>query len=371
MRVLHVIPSIAARDGGPSEAVIHLCRALAANGIEVDLAFTMAHGDECVQTIPGVNLIDLPRIGGERFKYAPSFKRRIGNRMADSDLVHIHAIFSHTSVSAARLARSLGRPYILRPLGSLSPYSLQRSPLRKRLFLGLGMRDLIGNAAAIHCTSPSEERDVQAEFDVKRTFALSNGVDEAMFETSFAPRQRTVLFVGRLDRKKNLPTLIEAFACAASPGWRLVIAGEGDSAYETSLRSLTADLDAAVEFVGWVHGECKRELFQTASLFVLPSAHENFGIAVAEAMAAGVPVIVSPQVSLSEIIAKTDSGWVVPADPVSLAAALRDAMANADRSRAKGDNARRTAQRLFRWRQIGDEMLEIYEQTCGHQSVRV
>src|SRR5438309_2371122 len=148
MKVLHVIPSIAARDGGPSEAVIHLCRALAANGIEVDLAFTMAHGDE---------------------------------------------------------------------------------------------------------------RDVQPEFAVKRTFALSNGVDEAMFETSFAPRDRTVLFVGRLDRKKNLPTLIEAFACAASPGWRLVIAGEGDSAYETSLRSLTADLDAAVEFVGWVHGECKRE----------------------------------------------------------------------------------------------------------------
>jgi glycosyltransferase involved in cell wall biosynthesis len=373
MKVLHVIPSLAARDGGPSEAIIHLCRALIAGDVEVDLAYTTAgEGEGEGEAIAGdmispkINLIELPRIGSERFKYAPGFGRRIGKRIGRYDLVHIHAIFSHTSISAARAARSAKRPYVLRPLGSLSPFALRQSPMRKKLFLALGVRDLIRDAAAIHCTSTSEERDVCRAFDVRQTFALPNGVEDSLFDIRPAPRRPLVLFLGRLDRKKNVPILIEAFARAGSDGWRLVIGGEGESSYENSLRNLASRSGAAIEFAGWVHGEEKRELLRSASLFVLPSSDENFGIAVAEAMAAGVPVIISPQVSLAEVVVRTDSGWVVPAEPEPLASVLRTSMANADSIESKGENARRTAEQNFRWPRIGKELIHIYQQLSGN-----
>jgi len=373
VKVLHVSPSIAERDGGPSEVAINLCRGLVQEGVAVDLAYTVAAGEETefrttarAMVSDSFHVAEFARAGGGGYKYSSDFARWIRKRVDAYDVIHIHAVFSHTSVAAARAARKSDRPYILRPLGALSPFSLRKSPLRKRLFLSLGMRGLIGGAAAIHCTSREEESHVRGTFEVRRTFVLGNGVDDAIFRLPADGRDRAIIFLGRLDPKKNIPMLIHAFNRAALTGWRLIVAGDGEPAYRDTLHRLARSVDADIDFTGWLTGERKRALLASGAVFCLPSSDENFGVAAADAMAAAIPVIVTPQVSLARTVAETDAGWTTSADEEHLASVLREAASNADVRRAKGTNARRIAELHFRWRPIAHELTRMYGELTDH-----
>src|SRR5215470_8084940 len=158
MRVLHVIPSVAERSGGPATAIIPMCRALMQQGIEVLLIATNAGlREQEVSEYRGVPAMLFRAEFGESFKYSRPLAEWLGENIREFDLAHVHAVFNHSSVAAARACRRAGVPYVIRPLGTLDPWSMTQKALRKRLFWQLAGKGMLQGAAAVHYTSAAEK----------------------------------------------------------------------------------------------------------------------------------------------------------------------------------------------------------------------
>src|SRR5262245_54592544 len=165
MKVLHVIPGIAPRYGGPSQAVVQMCQALRAEEIEVLIATTDADGNgrlavEIEKTIAheGVPTIFFPRQLTEAFKYSRPLARWLHSNASPFDVVHIHAIFSHSSLAAASACQRWDVPYVLRPLGSLDPWSLSQKRFAKKILFQMGVNQMLDGACAIHYTTAAEKQ---------------------------------------------------------------------------------------------------------------------------------------------------------------------------------------------------------------------
>jgi glycosyltransferase involved in cell wall biosynthesis len=371
MRILHVIPSVAARYGGPSTAVGQMCRALAAAGHEVTLATTDADGSAALAGPPpeletsGVRVRIFPRQWSEALKYSRPLQRWLGAHVGEYDVVHVHALLSHACLAAAAACRRAGVPYIVRPLGTLDPWSLAQKPWRKRLLLAAAGRRALAGAAAVHYTAAAEQGEVEAAFTTRGGFVVPLGLDERLFADPWPYERRSaspfVLALSRLHPVKALDALVEAFAQAPRPSWRLVIAGDGERDYVSGLRALAAKLPggAAVEFTGWVDGHRKRDLLRQASLLALPSHHENFGVGLGEALASGTPALVSPHVLVSREIVEAGAGWVSGNGVPELAAALDRVLADAP-ARAAASAAARTFAETLTWPRVIDALVREY-----------
>lgn len=373
MKVLHVVPAVAPRYGGPSEAAIRMAAALSTEGAEILLATTDADGPGrlpvatgSVLDYRGVPTIFFPRLPGESLKLSPSLARWLRGNAGGFDLLHVHSVFSHASIAAGAAARDAGVPYIVRPLGQLDGWSLAQHALRKRAFLATVGRRLLRGAAVLHWTDESEQAAVPRLVRPGPGFVVPLGVDDALFQES-APssRAKVILFLSRLHPKKNVEGLLEAFrdVGVVAAGWSLVIAGDGEDDYVQDLRTRVAAESRAgrVELAGWLGGDEKIRALKRAAVLVLPSRQENFGIAVAEAMAAGTPAIVTAAVALAGAIARARAGWVVPDGPTGLRDALAEAMLSEDERRRRGEAARDLAMRRFRWSAVAKAMMAEYD----------
>ena len=371
-----MIPAVAPRYGGPSVAVIRMCASLREAGVDAVLATTDADGPGRLAidvgrgtTFEGIPAYFFPRLVSESLKASPALARWLDAHVREFDVVHVHGVFSHATLAAARAASRSGVPYVIRPLGQLDPWSLSKGRLRKRLFLTVAGQRAIQGAARIHWTTPEEQRLAPPEVSRRPGFVAPLGVDEELFrdEGPSAPtRGRTVLFLSRLHEKKNVEGLIEAFLdTTVAPGltsWQLCIAGEGNSAYTARLRDLAKQrgAEARVRFVGWLSGAAKREALRGAALLALPSRQENFGIVVAEAMACGTPVLVSEAVNLASAVREAGAGWVVPLEQAGLCRGLREALASGEERDRRGRAARGLAEARYRWPAVGRALAAVY-----------
>jgi glycosyltransferase involved in cell wall biosynthesis len=372
MRVLHVIPSVAERSGGPATAILPMCRAVQALGIEVVLAttshgLTQMHAD---QTAKGLAVRIFPAQFGESFKYSRPLAAWLDTSVEGFDLVHIHAVFNHASIAAARACWMAGVPYVVRPLGTLDPWSMKQKPVRKRVFWFVSGRKMLQHSAAVHYTAQGEKEATEKHLRMNHGRVIPLGVDvnggaqtHSVAGSFPALAQHPyVLVLSRLDPKKGVDVLIEAFVSLVRrpqfANWRLVIAGDGPRDYVAGLKEKAAN-SHRIMFTGWVEGEQKEALLQNASLLALPSRHENFGLCVLEAMARGVPVLVSPHVNLAREIEAADAGWIVAREQLTsgLAAALSDESGRIRRGRA----ARVFAQR-YSWKKTATDLIELYEE---------
>ena len=382
MRVLHVIPSVAPRDGGPSHAVLAMSRALRDIGVDTLIATTDADGRErlAVQigrttTWEGVPAIFFRKNLSTSFKYSRGLGRWLRANVADFDAVHIHAVFSHSSVAAADACRQTGTPYIVRPLGSIARWSLSQRAGRKRVLLALGGARMLRHAGRIHYTSPGEQRDAEAVLGLPNGIVIPLGTDPALLAEPLSARHDPpyVLVLSRLHPKKNIEPLLEAFVQATVTEhreWRLRLAGDGDAHYVSRLKALAAGSTAGdrVEFIGWVDGARKRDLLRGASVFALPSLQENFGISLLEAMALGVPALVSRHVDLAAEIELARGGWVVAVDRDSIRAGLVQAMSSGAQRARCGASAREFASR-FSWPSIARQLADAYHQIVTRPSL--
>ncbi len=377
MRILHVIPAIARRYGGPSTAVLQMCRALSDAGHRVMLATTDADGsaalDVCLGVptrVEGVETIVFRRQWSEAFKFSRPLGVWLRAHVSDFDVVHIHALLSHACLAAADACRRMHVPYIVRPLGTLDPWSLAQKPWRKRVLLSAGGRTALAGAGAIHYTAAAEQASVEAAFETRGGFVAPLGLDETWFAPPIAYEQRAampfVLAISRLHPVKALDVLIEAFARIDRGGWRLVVAGDGDRRYAARLKALAAGTAAAsaIEFPGWVDGQHKAELLRTASVLALPSHHENFGVSLAEAMACGTPALMSAQVMIADEVAAMGAGWVADNTVPALAASLREILTNGPARRDASRAARAYAERLA-WPRVAAALTAAYERVCA------
>jgi glycosyltransferase involved in cell wall biosynthesis len=331
MRVLHVIPSLSPRRGGPTEAVIEMVRALNARGIDAEIATTDEDLSPALDPVPidhrGVPVRFFPRRFARtplfgNFTCSPAFASWLDAKIDTYDLLHVHALFSHLPTTAMRTARRRGMPYINRPLGMLGHWPLRQSALRKRAYLRLVERANLQHAAALHFVSASEQAEAA---DLRLTapgVVIPHGVPVPLLlpqpgrqmrqRFGLPPDRPIVLFLGRLHAKKGLDLLLRALALLPEPRPVLLIAGEGPE--RASLEKLEQELHLRqdIRWLGFVEGKVRQLCLQGADLFALTSHHENLGMAVLEALASGTPVLLSPPVALANAVTRHRLGVVVP-----------------------------------------------------------
>jgi len=305
---------------------------------------------------------------GEAFKYSPGLARWLRSDAGTFDVVHIHAVFSHSSLTAGRTCRRLGVPYIVRPLGSLDPWSLEQRAWKKRVLFWMSAKALIAGAAAVHFTTPDEATLAAPMTGRVPAAIVPLGVDDDCLKAQpsvFADRAPLVVALTRLDPKKRLEWLIAAFHDLASTpalsDWRLAIAGDGDPAYRATLEYLAAAGPARgrIEFTGWVSGETKTALLRRAGIFAMPSRQENFGLALAEALALGVPAVVSAGVNLAADVARTGAGIVMDQGRPGLGSALMALMTDPTRREA-ASRAAATFGRTLTWDAAAGKLIALY-----------
>ena len=261
MRVLHVIPSVSERSGGPATAIIPMCRALMREGIEVLLVTTDAG-------LPGINGDVFEYKGvparffhsqlGESFKYSRPMASWLNANIRNFGLAHIHAVFNHSSVAAARACRDAGVPYVIRPLGTLDPWSMTQKSLRKRLFWQVSGKAMLQRAAAVHYTSEAEKLSTEGLLSLNHGKVIALGIETSTASDSVADhfpelaRDPYVLVLSRLHPKKGLDVLIDAFQSLGEKfsRWRLVLAGDGPSEYVSKLKSKVKETEFCSR-VGW------------------------------------------------------------------------------------------------------------------------
>jgi glycosyltransferase involved in cell wall biosynthesis len=375
VKILHVIPSLAARDGGPPRVALGTCRRLRAAGHEATIATTDAdgHGRHAVprDLAPlreGVPTRYFPRRSGAAIKWSPELARWLAGHAGDYDILDVHAVFSHASMAAGRAARRAAIPYVVRPHGSLDPWSLGRRRWAKRALLASTAGRLLRGAAAIQYTTPEEQELAEAALPwLPAGVVVPLALDDDAFDGAGGPertRERVVLVMSRLDPKKGIEPLIRAFhsikASGSAPGWRLVIAGDGRADYVAALKAQASAGEGAdaIEFAGWVEGEARLERLSRSAFLAAPSAQENFGLSVAEAMARSTPVLVTAGVNLAREIAAGGAGWVV--DSVAgVEQVLRAAIADPE-ERARRGRAARTLAGRFTWPRAIDALVGCY-----------
>jgi glycosyltransferase involved in cell wall biosynthesis len=381
MKVLYVIPSISSLRGGPSVAALEMAAALRRIGLDVAILTTNDHGPGIDSTMPlgewfereGVPVLAFarwsPPVSALReFAISPGLNRWLSRHLANYQLLHIHALFSWPSTTAMGQARHAGVPYVISTIGQLNHWSLGQSAGRKRLFLRLVERRNLDKAAALHFTTDQEREQAAALGLPTPAWVIPLGVDLPqaipLSPPSSARQPTTFLFLSRIHPKKQLERLIEALSLLQrrlpQAAWQLRIAGDGEPAYLKSLRQQAERAGVAdrCHWLGFLEGQAKWQALQQADWFVLPSASENFGIAAIEALAAGTPPILSPEVAVAKEIAAAAAGLITSAEPQKLSEVLEAALPGP--SLAMRAAARDLAASNYSWAAIGSELLQAY-----------
>ena len=373
MRVLHVIPSVSERSGGPGMAIVPMCQALQKLGVEVVLVTTDAamRKFEFCQALDyeGVPAIFFPNQLGESFKYSRPLSVWLKQNVSGYELAHIHAVFNHSSVAAARECRKQRVPYVIRPLGTLDPWSMKQKALRKRLFWSLAGESMLSGAAAVHYTSRAEKTATENLLGVNHGQVIPLGIDAIADSANDVRGDRSlspyVLVLSRLHPKKGLDVLIDAFIAltrrAEFDRWRLVIAGDGPTDHVNVLKRKAAAVQERIVFTGWLDGERKEQMLRNASLLVLPSYQENFGLCVMEALARSVPVLLSPHVNLADEIEEANAGWIAPVEREALSTTLATALDDPDELAKRGSAGKLLSQR-YSWERVATELTNLYAQ---------
>ncbi|WP_414755103.1 hormogonium polysaccharide biosynthesis glycosyltransferase HpsP [Anabaena sp. CCY 9910] len=385
MKILQIVPSISLIYGGPSQMVLGLSPALVKAGATVTIITTDSNGDSGQKPLDVPLNVPIKQDGYEiiyfrcspfrRYKFSLDLLKWLKIHAHEYDIAHIHALFSPVSSAAATVCRQQKLPYILRPLGTLDPSDLQKKKQLKKLYVEIIERRNLAGAAAIHFTSEQEAK-VSARFGVAtRDLVIPLGVippqkkegNSLVNQLGIPENIPLILFMSRIDPKKGLNLLIPALEklLAIGNNFHFVLAGTNpqDPDYEQQIKDqiTNSSLRSHSTITGFVTGELKASLLQAADLFVLPSYYENFGIAVAEAMVAGVPVVISDQVHIWQQVRDSESGWVGTTDVESLIELLQQALQNPQECQRRGLNAQNYALQNFSWDAIAQQMIQAYQ----------
>lgn len=389
LRILHIIPSISLIYGGPSQMVLGLAPALAKEEVEVTVITTDSNGDTGQKPLDvplnfpvkqdGYEIIYFRCAPFRRYKFSLDLLKWLKLHACEFEIAHIHALFSPVSSAAATICRQQKLPYILRPLGTLDPADLRKKQLLKQLYAAIIERRNLAGAAAIHFTSDQEAK-ISARFGVTtQDLVIPLGVVPPKFikqkqkslvrnELGIPNDVPVIVFMSRIDPKKGLNLLIPALEKLLVSGcnFHFVLAGTNpqDPDYEQNIISQiqNSPLRSHTTITGFVTGELKASLLQAADLFVLPSYYENFGIAVAEAMVAGIPVVISDQVHICHQILESESGWVGAMDVQVLVNLLQEALQNPEERQRRGLNAQQFALKHYSWDAIAHQTILAYKQ---------
>lgn len=336
MRLLHTVNSLRADHGGPSRSVPALVDALVIEGVEVRLRVTDQAG-----------LVSAP---------------------LGVDIVHDHGLWLPSNHAAARAAWRSGVPLVISPRGMLGPWALAHRRWKKRVAWVLYQRRDLSSTAAVHATSAAEAEAARAAGIHVPIAVIPNGVD---IPKALPPRHyrdiRRALFLSRLHPVKGLPMLIEAWARIRPAGWELVLAGPDEDGHRAEIEALIDEtgLFGEISFLGPVSDDDKWALYRTANLFVLPTHSENFGLVIAEALAAGVPVLTTTGAPWRVLETEQCGWWTVPTvDAIAGALAAATELAP-EALNVMGKRGHALVERDYSWTRVAVQMKELYTWLLG------
>ncbi|ACL66588.1 glycosyl transferase group 1 [Anaeromyxobacter dehalogenans 2CP-1] len=388
MRVLHVSGCYAPATewGGVVTAVRGMLHALSSAGVEVELLTTtqrsraelpaIPSGRRDVDGVPVSYFRSVHRLG--RAFWAPGLGRALRARAPSFDLVHLHMLWTAAGIVAARHCRARGIPYVVTLHGALNPWALRQRAFEKRVFLAAAERRNLRGAARLHFTTEAERDEAPPWVRTLPAVVVPDVVDAERFVGLGNADERAhsfeVLLLSRIHAVKGFDLLVPAMrrVRALEPRARLVVAGpdEGGHRAVVERQVAAAGLREAVTFTGLLDETGRARALARAALLVAPSHQENFGMSVAEAMSAGLPVIVSDRVNLAGDVQRAGAGEVVPLDEGALADAILRVLRDPARRSDMGAAGRRLVTERFSSRAVGGALRAAYASVLSDRSRR-
>ncbi|MEQ8384381.1 MAG: glycosyltransferase [Coleofasciculus sp. A1-SPW-01] len=382
MKILQVVPSLAKEKGGPTQIILEMVHSLGECGITVEIVTTNDNGSNLLN-VPLHQRIEYEKVPVWFFpRFSPPIKdfifsadltKWLWQHLADYDIVHTHYLFSYAPTCAAVIATYQRIPYIATPYGMLTEWAINNQRLKKQIY-SIIERYNLNRAVAIHCSTAEESKNVE-EFNVNtQNIVIPYGIHLPNYQSNAKQcihkiynvysKKKIILYLSRIHYKKRPDLLIKALRKLNEQDYdfHLILAGSGEPDYVNHLKKLVASvgLTKHTSFAGFVTGEDKNLLLQGSDIFVLPSFSENFGVAVAEAMAAGLPVIVTPGVQISPEIAEAKAGLVVEGDVETLADAIATLLNSPHLRHELGENGKRLVSHRYSWKVIAQNLISVY-----------
>ncbi len=380
IKVIVTAASLAPKSGGPARTITGLVASLNAEGVNAALVAGIAPTQDGTPVLPKFVEKRLTSVGVRYVgpvRVYPQMAEAITNQAAKAPdsvpVIHDNGIWGLYNREAFIAASHLNAPYLLSPRGMMETWSLAQKRLKKKVAMTLFQRRILAGTAVFVATAVSEAESVR-RLGLKQPIAIvPNGITLHGEETfghfatrSAANRQRTLLFLSRIHPKKGIPLLLNAWALVRPAGWRLRIAGYDEAGHEVEVRRLVKQLHIgdSVEILGPVEGAAKHALFRDADVFILPTYSENFGVVVAEALDAGLPVITTIGAPWSGLTSH-QCGWWIDVSVPAICEAICDATRLTDYERQQmGARARQYVSK-FGWRHVAQQMQEVYTWVAG------
>ena len=361
-----------------------MAQAVAARGHQVGIFTTDQDGTDARLDVPlGVPIksgdVDVYYFRADILKAWPAASFALGQalkeRVQDYDIVHNHSLYLWNGLVGGHYCRKYGVPYLIRPCGALNPVIYHRHRPRKAVFERLFERRNFRNAAAIHFTSQDEMDNAARVMLFRKGLVIPLGLNLEEYAPPFNARalreafpvlagKRIVLFLSRLTSVKGLDLLIPAFAqiAKAQSDVHLVLAGPDNEGYGSEVRRWVEANGIAdrVLFTGMLQGDLKSAALHDAEMFVLPSYGESFGVAVIEAMASGLPVLISKYVAIWQDVEGAGAGVIVDNEIDKIAVGMRQTLGDVYSAKAMGERAKRLVTQHFSWLHVAEQLELAY-----------
>lgn len=381
MKVLHVVAGLEVRHGGPPRVVASLTTALSRIGVSSTVfspAYSSASGgsEEHLVSAPEatIRMFDTGRLARWWPGHSPNLKSALQQEVGSFDVVHIHEMWHHPHFAAARACKALGIPFVVSPHGSLDPWALALGGLKKRIYSRIWQRGLLGRAAAVHALTATESSQFRDYGYTGPVSVIPNGIDIEEFQHPASPNdmderypelvgKKVVLFLGRLHQKKGLDVLVKAFAQLHETDLdiHLLVVGPDDG-YEPELRRLIGSLGVidAVTLTGTLAGNDRLAAMNRADIYALPSYSEGFSVGILEALAVGLPVVISKYCYFPEV-ESAGAGIETETDVGQVASALGSLIVDPELASKMGRAGRDLVRSRYSWESVAAAFVKLYE----------
>ncbi len=386
MNILHLIPSYypAFQFGGPIYSVHLLCKTLVKKNIKVTVYTTnvgIKNKKEFrgKRNIDGVEVHYFDSYGYENYTFSPQLTLSLYQNLKKYDLVHITAVWNYSTAIGSFLCRKFKMPYVISPRGTLYEYVVKKkSYLIKKVYYRLISKRDLEEANYIHFTTEDEfEKTVEfLRINNENCCVIPNGIDldeyknlppkgEFKKKYSLLKDKDFILFLGRVNWKKGLDLLIRAFKdlTVEYENLHLVIVGHKEEPYTSRIKDMIKkyNLEKKILFTGILTGRDKLSAFVDAKVFVLPSYSENFGMSVIEAMACGIPVVISNKVGIWKEAKKYRAGVIVENCVEKIYEGIRNILEDETLAFNLSMNAKSMVEEYYDIKKVVDQMQKIYK----------
>ncbi len=383
MRIVHFITEVRFAAGGPARATVDLCAQMARRGHDVTL-LTFDDSDVPEWRNPAPSAPRVVRLrSGQFLTLARSARPEARAILRGADALHLHGMWEPANIQLAGIARRLRVPYFISVRGMLDDWSLQQRPFKKKIYLAAVGNRWLKHAAAIHVTADAEHRQASRRSPNPRLIIIPNLLDLGPYRDLPGPgraRDRfritgappLLLFLSRLHPGKHAEVVIQAARLLKDRGvdTRVIIAGSGDEAHTAWLKTLAADLlpPGAVDFPGMVAGVDKVSLYQAADLFVLPTAQENFGFVLVEALACRLPVVTTRGAGIWPELERSGGAVITGFDAPAFADAIAPLLADPTRRARMGNDGRDWVMDFLDTEKVIAKFEAMYRSAGGHRA---